>query len=77
MQVPGILHRGVQEPDDDGQIPLFATDLDLQVVAVLVKSVYAAHAGIVLSDDTVLLHIHLLLGCHGIPAAGGDGLCPQ
>ncbi len=49
MQLPGI-----QEPGDGGPVPLLATDLDLQVVVVLVEP-----ASIVLSNDIRLQHIRV------------------
>jgi hypothetical protein len=75
-ELPGILERRVQQPGDNGLIPLLVAAPDVQVVIILVKSVDTTHTRIVLPDNVRLWHINILLGFPGVSGAGGNGLCP-
>ncbi len=57
MQLPGILHKSVQEPEHDGIVTLLATNLDPQVVDFLVLPVHPSHAGFVPLVNVRLRHV--------------------
>ncbi len=77
-ELPGILERHVQQPGDNGLIPLLVAAPDAQVVIILVESLDTTHTRIVLPDNVRLWHINILLGFPGVfSGAGGNGLCPQ
>ncbi len=72
VQLPGVVHAGVQQPGHHRPVPLLSAHSNPQMIVVLVKAVDPKHELVVLGDHMRLRDLDILLLCPGVP-----GGCPQ
>ena len=69
IEAPGLHHHDVEEPGDEGPIPLLQADLDAVVLGRLIDQVNAPHHLVVLEDAVRAGDVHVLLGSRRISGA--------